>query len=763
MPDIKNDCNISLDELLSQINQQTSLKLLEEKGWKMKKLIEDFDNINLIEKYKNIDFNSIRLPSLIEFDFTDPERGLWEFYNYPKEILEKQGVVYRDPKLDVLDSAFVAIDFGSSSSVVAIDNEGTHELLRIGAKPENLIKSPTAEEFENPTVVQMKDYPSFLSAWQGQAYRPQTDWLSVSCAHEAREEFRYLKSSEISKYSSFILNLKQHALNSKNVDYRDQQEQPNKFSVSYLDLKDIDIADSLITVDQNLPFNPIELYAWFLGMNINWRKRGIILNYYMTFPVKYSKSVKEAILASFKRGIQRSFPESLVQDDIFRDRFSIEELASEPAAYAAAAVKAFNIQPTEEGVAYAVFDFGGGTTDFDFGLYRLATEDEMDKNYETVFEHFEPNGDEYLGGENLLENLAYKVFTDKANLEICRGKYNETKYTENKCEVGDVITFMQPPKANTFAGAELLISNTRVSITNTLVVIRKLREMWESGSFAKEASVDFELMNGREEKVKVNFTINNQELDDYLTQRIEDGVKGFFIAMKQAFAHKEANHIHIILAGNSSRSRWMSDIFGVDPNIIDKSEKNEPPKKFFDLVSSIFGEDHPHFEIHHPLLMDADHPERPTAKTGVALGLLDLCPGGTVHVINHAQNSSEDQENEAPFGYYVGRVRQGKLQHLAITKRSKYNEWSELTAVNRKVAFLYHTTSPKAETGDMVEGENELVKVRLQFTAEVNDGDKVFVRAKDPHTIEYCCAKSLDDVNAGNYYKASFKELSLRS
>ena len=50
--------------------------------------------------------------------------------------------------------------------------------------------------------------------------------------------------------------------------------------------------------------DPIELYAWFLGMNINWRERGIYLKYFMTFPVAYPNEVKEKIRATFTELMQ---------------------------------------------------------------------------------------------------------------------------------------------------------------------------------------------------------------------------------------------------------------------------------------------------------------------------------------------------------------------------------------------------------------------------------------------------------------------------
>src|SRR5690606_38483787 len=121
--------------------------------------------------------------------------------------------------------------------------------------------------------------------------------------------------------------------------------------------------------------------------------------------------VRERILASFRRGLQRSLPHTLVSHyPETLNEFTVQALASEPAAYAAAALAHLKIDPSEEGVPYAVYDFGGGTTDFDFGFLRWAKGEEEDKGYEQVFEHLANSGDKYLGGENLIEHLAYQTF-----------------------------------------------------------------------------------------------------------------------------------------------------------------------------------------------------------------------------------------------------------------------------------------------------------------------------------------------------------------
>ncbi len=48
---------------------------------------------------------------------------------------------------------------------------------------------------------------------------------------------------------------------------------------------------------------------------------------------------------------------------------------SEPAAYAAIALQEYELAEENEKNFYGIFDFGGGTTDFDFGIFRRSDED----------------------------------------------------------------------------------------------------------------------------------------------------------------------------------------------------------------------------------------------------------------------------------------------------------------------------------------------------------------------------------------------------
>src|SRR5690606_35141649 len=137
--------------------------------------------------------------------------------------------------------------------------------------------------------------------------------------------------------------------------------------------------------------------AFYIGLYVNRRERGLYTNYYMTFPVKYPRIIRQRILSSFSRGLRRSFPEQFFETSL-SESFSVKEIATEPSAYAVSAFHRLSILPTESGVHYAVFDFGDGTSDFDYGLYRLPDDEESGYEWESVIEQLGSSGDRYLGG-----------------------------------------------------------------------------------------------------------------------------------------------------------------------------------------------------------------------------------------------------------------------------------------------------------------------------------------------------------------------------
>jgi hypothetical protein len=712
------------------------IELALEKGWAKREKAEENDvdplaalrQPDIKEMLADLDYATCRLPRLENALFTDPNKGLWEACGSSEAEQARLGVRARDPARDVREG-FVAIDFGTSSTVVAWDNNGRAELMRVGVK--DFWAKEQSGDYENPTVLEFIDFPAMLTAWQSAAYRPGVLWDQVRCSHEALHNWRNNESNP-RVVGSILGKIKQWALRQEK-DYRlriaDQQRGIEHEFAPLVPRNPVKGQPLVVSSDD--VFDPVELYAWFLGMNINWRQRGLFLKYYMSFPVDYSQSVKDNILAAFRRGLQRSLPETLVRQPVFNE-FTVEERASEPAAYAAIALPTLCIAPgADGGEGYAVFDFGGGTADFDFGFYRQPSPEEEDEGWEAVFERCGTAGDKFLGGENLLENLAYQTF--RHNLDVCREKK---------------IAFTRPLDAEDFAGSEMFLEKTRAAATNTLMLMARLRPLWETGTLPDAGSgvTKIDLLPREGEKASCELAIPSEVLLKYLEQRIEKGVQSFFAALRAAFGEDLPGHVHVLLAGNASRSKLVSDLFGLLPPNAENETSSPAFSRTQTYLENLFGDRSPAITVYPPLAPDAHNVYRPTGKTGVALGLLKLCPGSALKTIDHARQSAG---NEAPFAYHVGRIRLGKFQS-GLSQGTPYGEWHELGVPRERVFNLYYTQSPLAHTGTLEEGHMDLNKRPLHLAGDT-PGHKIFARAVKPGQIDICTAISKEVVQQGTF------------
>ena len=159
-------------------------------------------------------------------------------------------------------------------------------------------------------------------------------------------------------------------------------------------------------------------------------------------------------------------------------KFRVNQGVSEPAAYAITALQEYGFEPDEdEKVLYAIFDFGGGTTDFDFGVFRGAKDIREEARYDYVIEHFGSEGDKYLGGENLLELLAYEVF--KANAARLQSGLKLEGQEAGKKEKQVGFSFSKPKEGEDFVGSETLVSNSQEAKRNTKQLMEALRSFWE--------------------------------------------------------------------------------------------------------------------------------------------------------------------------------------------------------------------------------------------------------------------------------------------
>ncbi|MBF0165248.1 MAG: hypothetical protein HQM01_12235 [Magnetococcales bacterium] len=727
------------------------------------------------------DWIRARLPILEPSYLVDMEKGLWELYqpNPPSgkgwiEMTLEPPWEARNPEMDVRQGV-IAIDFGTSSTVVACRENGKTTLLRVGMP--DFFRKPSPSDYQNPTVLEFIHLPRLLAAWTSESHQPLTRWDDFHFSHEALKNYRENEANQ-RIVASMVTNIKQWPLAPPDMRARRITDQNTGLE---LEIRSTDapmpVRGQSISVSREDPFDPIELYAYYLGLFINHRTNGLFLEYYMTFPVTYPRDIKKTILTAFARGLMRSLPESLMSSPMM-ERFQMREEASEPAAYAACALEELDIAPTLHGTAYAVFDFGGGSTDFDFGLYRQPTPQEMEQGYERVIERFGASGDMYLGGENLVAHLAYIAF--KQNLEICR---------EHQ------LPFSMPPEADKFPGHELFLDNSHVAQTNTALLTAKVRQMWENFRWDLEEpappadggpkkgsrrmsdriadalsqylvdenfalapdtltlsppdnflEVQMEFLNRGREKVPVMFRIDRDKINHFLVRRVGKGIHRFFIAMKQAFEARgiTPREVHILQAGNASRALLVQALFAA--MLQNKMFKWCPPPE--GIAKNTALEEiqkavaFPRFVVHRPPVGDPDNPYRPTAKTGVAIGLLKLIPGETLLALNATPSC---ETGEAPFRIFVGRLNNGYFQPVLL-QNGTYREWRELGVPTRGAFVLLFSNSPQAGMGNLPRGSEELQEKNITFGPGLIKEKRLFIQAIGPTEVELCLADSIEQI-----------------
>lgn len=751
---------------------------------------------DLKESLLNVDKKRADIEPYDPTVLTDIGVGHWDLWEMSQEkdgfqkVNLTEPLVARNPLADVLDDGIIGIDFGTRSTVVGYQNgsENIH-LLRIGKG--NLRKKATSADYENPTIMEFDDIASFLNSYAEKDGRPQTSWEDIKVSHPANENFNNTKSKEDSEnFYSFFYNLKQWCGNvnyNKLMKIRSMRTGEELTLSKYVDLNDGD-------------FDPIEIYAYYLGLYINNMRNKIYLRYIMSFPVTYEKRVREKILDSFRKGLRKSLPDPVLQDEATMSRFEVTEGAGEPASYAVCALKSFHCAPDDDSsILYGVFDFGGGTTDFDYGIWRYADEDSIDEErYDYVVEHFGAAGSQYLGGENLLELLAFEIF--KANKELLLKEH---------------IKFTKPVYMDAFDEMEDLVDDTQIANRNTKQLAEALRNFWESSISLKEIpeepataikrsstgiempgipvtvkkvskepakekkqdrfpvaeivsdfqplkegtiAVDLFSADGSFKSMNLFIKKDGQVLVDLLgilKSKIEAGIKNFCQAFAQATAtpaFKEKNlkisSIYIFLAGNSSRSKIVTNLFnqyiheyfpdickqfGIDLN---QNLFLMPPlgSKEADAILKQYGE-----------TVDMQSLTRPTGKTGVVYGLIESRKGGTILVRN-----ATAANDEIPFKYFVGIKKRNAFKNK-VSKNTGYGEWVRLVNAQIREFEIYYSSLPEALTGSLPITDTSIKKKNLRI-AEASDDQNVsiYIRATKPSTMEYCVA-SAEGIQKGEY------------
>lgn len=694
--------------------------------------LSDEGSRELVSKLLNCDMVRCDIESYDEKILTDPNRGHWDLWYEPENstkytIKLKNGFIARNPVADINYDGVIGIDFGTKSTVVVYQENTEHILLmRIGTG--QISKRVEAKHYENPTVMELVDLDSFMKAYLSSEGRPETLWEDLVISHTANSS---MLNSSSTDYYSYFHEFKQWA--------GDKRRQ--------IRLKDKQGKDILLPPFAEIheyEFNPIEIYAYYIGLYINNMNNGIYLDYIMSFPVTYESLVQKKIAESFERGLKRSLPLTVLQDEAAMNRFRVATSISEPAAYAICALEeCYSDLEEDEQVYYGIFDFGGGTTDFDYGVWREAGKNE--RKYDYVLECFGAGGDQFLGGENLLELLAFEVF--KENQNALRAER---------------ISFVLPPECKRFPGSEVLLSESQEARLNMRQLMEVLRPYWEnhegSETLFEDGVIKVTLFT-KEGEARVNFELSTikEDLDAILRNRISKGVVNFFEGLKAAFHlpdQKRVERIDIFLAGNSSRSNLVTELFhdyiqsyeklvlksGLGIPVVDfivhpplgfhiPEEENQPNEEFeFGYQDNVLNRKEE----------DLSYITRPTGKTGVAFGLIEGRPGGRVKVLlPDLPKASEGTNMEIKFKYFIGYKK--KTCFRVISDRDvPYGEWIELYDASVADFTIYYTSLPEALTNKM--SILDVNKKNCRLSTSYRDAN-IYYRPVSPTAIEYIVAK----------------------
>lgn len=720
---------------------------------------------------------------------SDESQGHWDLWSETDSTVKEstdqpsnvvvsfeKGVIARNPRCDIKHNAVVGIDFGTKSTIVAVQNDNDDiSLMRVGLA--DYSKAAEVFHYENPTVMEFVNLYKFLGGYNKKEGRPFTSWEDLKISHEAFKNM--INSSKSMCLESFAFDLKQWAGGIRYIGDNGTLIIKDQTGYRY------DINPFLKLTDEDI--NPIEIYAYYLGLFINNMHTGIYLDYVLSFPETYSLETKNAILKSFKKGIRKSIPESVFNDET-NSEFRVRLGSSEPAAYAVCALESFGILPTSAGIKYGVFDFGGGTTDFDFGIWKTTPDD--DYYYDKILKHFGAGGDKTLGGENILQLMAYCIFTDEKNIEVLR---------ENK------IVFVKPLGSTNIPGMEALIKFDESAILNTKQLIEVIRPIWEENEkyrtgiadeskfsikYNEQSYLEFDGTNmsavvaffkeNGEEKTLVTLSVDYEMLERVICERISKGISSFFNGMEDAFRNIDNDSpIHIFLAGNSSKSERVKRLFQenicrIDKSDVMKSETSDDTSAVSDddddtlelngldeIESDDIKEDNEdseniqfkttNFILYPPLgtneaimiqskngVISGTNPiTAPTGKTGVAYGLIMCREGAGIKV-----ESELKKTEQIKTAYYIG-LNYRKHFKLIFDRTNEYNVWKKFNkalADMETFEFYYTQSSDVVMKNDIdISGNPVIFKKKCMVNKSV-DGAYIFFKFTDPTHLEYVIA-----------------------
>ncbi|EMR56490.1 hypothetical protein A607_0291 [Helicobacter pylori UMB_G1] len=636
----------------------------------------------------------------LEVPSVPKESVTFRFDNLSKDENNKEMNFYARSSLKDLNKGVVAIDFGTKSTTASyMDETGTYRLLSIGG----LVDDASLTKFENPTIVEFRHRGKFIAEYDVLDHRPFTEKNDIEVAHEAQKNAPGVKGNDLYRFFS---QLKQWAGADEKQNFRDLEED-----------------FSLESFTHCTGFNPIEIYAYYIGRCINNMHNGVFLKYFLSYPIKYEKHQAEKIRESFERGLKKSLPRHVFDDEKTAKTFKVELRASEPCAYAISALKSygfFKSEKLDKPVYYGVFDFGGGTTDFDFGKWEKSAS----PKFLYKMTHFSSGGDKYLGGENLLELLAWEAYA-KNFQELKAKDIVIAKPNYDRIDTQRFGSFMQNSREARL-NLQTIASSLRPFLENldaNIVEAIEENEEFKIKDF-KEDDIKAQLLDRNGVETDCDLQVDCKELLSLLKGKIDEGVANFFAGFSKVMAENiddQCRAFHIFLGGNASRSVLVKQAF-----------ENAKEKQLKDYKQKTSKDDFK-FIIYEPLGTEASDKQileltgedvsntpaylKPTCKTGVAFGLLESR--------DKAKGIERPSISSNPvFKYDLGIEIEGKF-HAKIHRDSlKPNEYQIFQTKEEWGGFdgleIRYSDKALANTNTLDIKDTQLISIALEEIEEVD-------------------------------------------
>ena len=643
----------------------------------------------------------------------------------------------------LLEKTMVSIDFGTSSTCAAIRSKGKNRLLTLSGIHKRVSDEDNA--YENPTNLMVyrwdeiyeqwrsenENCPFFLTTKTGDVFFNERE-AQYDSGYTVEDELalRDMEDEKIArnKMQAILTQLKkipQFLKEGKEIKFTPFKGR-NRVPIT--------VTDS-IEDNGNQKFNPIAFYGYLLSRAINNpANTKFYSRYKITYPVKFDNAVRENIRRSLEYGIKHALPSGIrnAVDRKGKPLVSVELNYPESVACVGAIIgrQLFISDEDNSAKLFAIYDLGGGTVDFAYGMFRPALTDEEQELADQVIEIFGVEGENDAGGEILIHKLAYKIYLD--NKDVMEGErikfvippdeYNPKGFEGLLSPRGDYIADGNVNMLKENLARLLFVCKD--DIDNHLTEIPALAEIAVDATHVKQPLLIDELGTAKE-----NLILEVTGIDDFLKDKLSKTVQAFKDRLEEIFTdaknleymkaagidHFNVDDVYIFLGGNASKQRYVRETMN---ELFAENEKRAHIERIGE-GSEVEGESDEY---------------RINEKTAVAFGQLNI--GNYVYLPRMMITEDESEDGLPPFLYNVGYKNPGDNKFVLVIGKGSKREWKRANKIVRSsmTTNLYYTTNMTCD-------EDTLIPLTEDVSEFVDEDDRrkntLYIRINKENSIEY--------------------------